>query len=314
MKLSLRHLAYFDAFCAVGHFGQAADTTHVSQPALSIKIRELEEILGTPLIDRSSRPFQPTPFGHEVLKRSRSIIAQVEELEATARYQRGLEGPFRLGAIPTIAPYLLPTALQTVRRKLPALELQILEATTDNLLEELEHGRLDACILATPVPNSNYVQNPLFSDRFVLALNADQASELGFCDGQIKLDHMPPLKLLLLSDGHCLREQTRDLCRFASEESLNQIGSSSLQTVMGLSASGYGVTLLPELSLDETVLDGDLAALRLATPEPDREISLVTKSCLEDAMDVGPLTEVLSETGKARISRLRKLMPHPIRA
>ncbi|WP_108816939.1 hydrogen peroxide-inducible genes activator [Loktanella sp. Alg231-35] len=305
MKISLRHLSYFEAFCEVGHFGQAADNKHVTQPALSTKIRELEDILGTPLVDRSSRPFQPTPFGREVLERTREILSGVSALEASARYRRGLEGPFRLGAIPTIAPFLLPRALQVARKKLPDLELQILEATTDVLMEELECGRIDACILATPVPGQTFAQHFLFSDRFVLGLNVEQAERLGFCDRHIVLDNMPPVRLLLLSDGHCLREQTRDLCKFASQQSLNQIGSSSLQTVMGLSASGYGVTLLPELSLDETVFDGSLAALRLAEPEPDREISLVTKSYLREAMDVQPLANILSETGKARVSRLR---------
>jgi LysR family hydrogen peroxide-inducible transcriptional activator len=305
MRISLRHLAYFEAFCELGHFGLAADSAHVTQPAISTKIRELEEILGAPLVDRTTRPFKPTPFGREVLERSRGILTKVNDLEASARFRRGLRGPFKLGAIPTIAPFLLPATLQTARKKLPDLELQILEATTDDLMEELECGRIDACILATPVPEQAYVQRYLFSDRFVLALNVEQAEKLGFCDGHIVLDHMPPVRLLLLSDGHCLREQTRDLCRFASQESLNQIGSSSLQTVMGLSASGYGVTLLPEISLDETVFDGSLAALRLAKPEPDREISLVSKSCLQDAMSIEPLSDILAETGKTRVAKLR---------
>lgn len=298
MKITIRHLHYFVALCQHGHFGLAAQSINVTQPALSVAIKELEEIIGTSLIDRESRPFQPTSHGREVLQKARKILTDVEVLEQTAGGQRGREGSFDLGVIPTVAPYLLPKALELIQAQLPNLELRIREAQTELLLAELEANQLDACILATPSPNASHKEQVLFRDRFVLALRREQANELGLKDRKIELSDMAPLKLLLLSEGHCLREQAQDLCRFATQEVLNQIGASSLQTLAGLATSGYGATLLPEIALDDTLLSGPLAILRLAAPEPDRVISLVSKAHPKAALDLEPLANALSQAGR----------------
>ncbi len=308
MILSLRHLQYFEALCDTGHFGQAAAQVHVTQPALSVTIRELEDHLGCALIDRSERPFKPTPYGREVYERAKGILGEVDALETSARYRRGLEGPFRLGVIPTVAPYLLPPALELIQKRLPALDLHIREATTDVLIEEQANGQLDACVLASPVDPEQFQQQTLFHDRFLLALQSTKAHELGLRDSHIELSDMVPLRLLLLSEGHCLREQTQDLCRFASQETLNQIGASSLHTLAGLAASGYGATLLPEIALDETLLRGPLTVLRLASPEPDRVISLISRRALRHSLDLGPLTAILAEAGAIRTLETRRLL------
>lgn len=305
MKISLRHLAYFRALCIHGHFGHAADAAHVSQPALSVKIQELEDILQAPLIDRTIRPFRPTPYGHHILERANRILADVEALEDSARQKRGVEGPFTLGIIPTVAPYLLPAAIPLIQSRLPALDLQIREGTTDEVLEELNQGKLDACIIATDVQTPQLHQTELFADHFLLAIQAEQAAELGLTDGQIALSDIAPLKLLLLSEGHCLRDQAKSFCQYATQETLNQIGASSLQTLAGLAAAGYGATLIPEIAYEDTHAKGPLAVLRLAAPEPERTISFVSKVHIEKTMDSSALEQIFAEAGKQKTQETR---------
>lgn len=206
MKISLRHLHYFQMLCQYGHFGHAADAAAISQPALSVKIKELEDILKTPLIDREIKPYAPTPFGAEILAQAENILKQVSDLENSARQKRGLEGVFHLGVIPTVAPYLLPKTLPIIHTQLPNLDLRIREATTDELLAELEDGKLDACILATDPNMHNLSDRHLFKDRFLLAIQKEQAETLGMQSGHISLTEISTLKLLLLSEGHCFRE------------------------------------------------------------------------------------------------------------
>ncbi|MCL4160543.1 UNVERIFIED_CONTAM: hypothetical protein GTU68_052974, partial [Idotea baltica] len=268
MKISLRQLQYFQSLCEHGHFGRAAAAANVSQPALSVKIKELEETLGSALIDRTARPIAPTPFGADILARSTSILNDVHDLENAARLKRGLQGRFSLGVIPTVAPYLLPSAIAKIQSDLPDLDLHLREAQTDILLDELHNGQLDACVIATDVLDDNLTQRHLFDDRFMLAIQSDQAAAMFLTDGEIQLTDMAPLKLLLLSEGHCLREQAQSLCRYASQETLNQIGASSLLTLTQLAAGGYGATLLPELAYDAQQDNENLAVLRLANPQP----------------------------------------------
>jgi LysR family hydrogen peroxide-inducible transcriptional activator len=300
MKISLRHLYYFQTLCQYGHFGQAANAAAISQPALSVKIKELEEILGTPLIDRSIRPYAPTPFGTDILARANAILAQVTDLENSAHLKRGQEGRFNLGVIPTVAPYLLPIALPMIQTQLPDLDLRVREATTNELLAELETGQLDACILATETGNPKLTDQTLFKDRFLLAIHKDQAKALNMRSGHISLKDVSALKLLLLSEGHCFRDQTIGICRYASTETLNQIGASSLQTLLGLTAGGYGATLLPRIAVDIGLSALPIQILRLAAPEPDRTIRLVSKSNLKGAMQLDQLKDILSKAGTLR--------------
>lgn len=301
MKISLRQLHYFKALCEHGHFGHAADAAAISQPALSVKIKELEQILGAPLIDRDTRPYAPTPYGAEILKRANSILSQVNDLENSARLKRGLEGTFNLGVIPTVAPYLLPTALPIIQAQLPNLDLRVREDTTNELLDELHNGKLDACILATAPKAPNLIDYPLFKDRFLLAINQDQAQSLGLESGHVSLTEVSALKLLLLSEGHCFRDQAISICRYATTETLNQVGASSLQTLLGLTAGGYGATLLPEIAVDAGIASLPIKILRLAVPEPGRTIRLVSKSNLGDAMQLDRLAGILTDAGRVKI-------------
>ncbi len=305
MKITLRQLQYFQALCQHGHFGRAAAACNVSQPALSVKIQELETLLGKPLINRDLRPFCPTPFGREVLGTAQRILSDVQELEDSALRQRGVEGPFTLGIIPTVAPYLLPTAIRLIQDSLPALDLQIREATTDELLDEILSGQLDAALIATDVTTPELTQRALFQDRFLLAVQAAQSESLGLKDGQIVLEDIAPLKLLLLAEGHCLRDQTKSFCQYATQETLNQIGASSLHTLAGLVASGYGTTLLPEIAFADTEGRSELTILRLAEPSPDRTISLVIRTQNADTMDTTHLEQLLQQAGQQKTTETR---------
>lgn len=226
----------------------------------------------------------------------------MNDLENSARLKRGLEGAFNLGVIPTVAPYLLPTALPLIQTRLPKLDLRIREATTDELLSELAGGKLDACILATETENPALIDQHLFKDRFLLAIQQDQAADLGMQSGHISLTDISTLKLLLLSEGHCFREQAQSICRYVSSETLNQIGASSLQTLLGLTAGGYGATLVPEIAIDNSLAALPIKLLRLADPEPDRTIRLVSKRNLKGAMKLDALARVLTEAGQLKIA------------
>lgn len=305
MKITLRQLQYFKALCAHGHFGQAAARCNVSQPALSVQIQELEDLLGKPLIDRENRPFKPTPFGREILHRAETILSDVQSLEDIAKQNRGTEGAFHLGVIPTVAPYLLPIAIRHIQNKLPKLDLQIREGTTDVVLSEIANGELDAAIIATETDTPELTQSTLFQDRFLLAVQTEQAKSLGLKDGQVLLEDIAPLKLLLLAEGHCLRDQTQSFCQYATQESLNQIGASSLHTLAGLVAGGYGITLLPEIAYADTEGRSDLTILRLADPCPERTISLVCKTQNLASMNIEELRNALIEAGVEKTKQTR---------
>lgn len=302
MKLTLRHLEYLSLLCQYGHFSQAAEAAHVSQPALSVAIAEVEAHFGAALIDRTHRPYRPTPLGQDVLQQAETILSQMRSLENTALAPRGVNGAFRLGLIPTIAPFLLPIALEDIHKRLTSLDLELREAQTHVLLDELMNGNLDAAVLATPCDPDFFQEFALFEDHFYLVVSHSDAIALGLVDGQIEQNDMAPLKLLLLEDGHCLRDQTAQYCRFASREALRQVGASSLHTLCGLAQSGYGATLVPELCLEENMVGRDLSVLRLAPPSPHRQIRLVIKRSMSAYMDISDLQEILTSAGERKIS------------
>ncbi len=305
MDISLRHLTYFRALCECGHFAHAAEVCAVSQPALSVKIQELEEILSAPLIDRNTRPYRPTPLGRDVLRQAQQVLDGVDALHDLARMERGLEGPFTLGVIPTVAPYILPPVLGRLHTDLPKLDLQVREATTEVLLGELRDGQLDAIIIATDVED-DLSETPLFDDRFLLAISSAEADRLSLRDGQFELTDMTRFRLLLLSEGHCLRDQVQSICRFTSRETLNQIGASSLQTLIGLSAGGYGVTLVPEIAAPEAAATQNLTLLHLSAPEPARTLRFVTKSNAARMPNIDALTGIFREVGETLTKAARK--------
>lgn len=271
--ITLRQLRYFEAVTRHLHFGKAAIECAVTQPALSQQIQELEATLGVALLERAARRIAITPKGEEVARRAVRILGEIRDLTDYARHGGGtLTGPLRLGVIPSIAPYLLPKALPLVQRTYPELELQLRETQTDALVDELAQGQLDVVLMALPARDASFASMPLFVDRFLLATKAGTpASSASF----VSPDMIPPDRLLLLEEGHCLRDQALTYCRIPRSEKMSGFGAASLSTIMQMVANGYGVTLLPEMCVTVEARDDRIALSRFAAPEPQREIGLV---------------------------------------
>lgn len=268
MRLTLRQLQYFEALARTQHFGRAAEACAVSQPALSVQIQELEAQLGARLVDRGRSGPQLTAVGLEIAGRARRILNEVRDLEETAR-EPGLGGVVRLGIIPTIAPYMLPGLLEGCRRELPELDLHIQESRTLRLVEALATGMLDVVLLALPLSEPGLTTLPLFEDRFLVAAPADLKLR-----EPVAIPFPARNKLLLLEEGHCLRDQALSVCELAAADAMSALGASSLTTLIELVAAGHGLTLVPEMSVKSLQRDKRVKLLRMKAPEPTRLIGL----------------------------------------
>ncbi|WP_432256224.1 LysR substrate-binding domain-containing protein [Limimaricola sp. AA108-03] len=308
MNPSLKQLRYFVALAETGGFGRAAETVFVSQPALSQQIKELEAILGVELVERLPRGIRLTRAGREVLERSRRILGEVAELERAARLSRGLTGRLRLGVIPTVAPYLLPIALTRLRARDLTLDIRVREAQTETLLDDLEAGRVDAVVAALPLPVAGLAVEPLVSDRFVLAGTAARLARWVGDPEALRPTSLAPDQLLLLDEGHCLADQALEVCGLRGRGRVD-LGASSLATLSGLVAEGFGLTLLPEIALRaETAAAPGLALMRFAAPEPARELALVRRAG-GDGGWAAPLADLLREAGAELLGSARAVCP-----
>lgn len=269
MKITLRQLLYLDALVREAHFGRAAARVAVTQPAMSAQIRQLEETLGGPLVDRDLPGLPPTPLGRALMPQVEAVLAGVRALEGAARDARGAAIELRLGIIPTVAPYLAPHLLPLIRGQ--GASLTIREAVTDTLLAELRDGVIDAAVLALPVEPVGVQAVALFEDPFLLALPPESlAPELVPVE---RPDQVPSESLLLLDEGHCLGDQTLGACKLRRDSRRRRLGAASLVTLARLVASGQGVTLLPEIAAASEGRGMRLS--RFADPEPGRVIGLV---------------------------------------
>jgi LysR family transcriptional regulator, hydrogen peroxide-inducible genes activator len=274
--ITLRQLRYFEAVARHLHFGRAADECGVSQPALSQQIREMEAILGLPLIERGARRVALTAKGAEIARRGLRILGDVRDLTDFARHGGDvLSGSLKLGVIPSVAPYLLPRVLPDLQERYPTLELQLRETRTDQLVDELLQGHLDLLLMALPAGHGGLENRKLFKDRFLLASKAGGAEALSHL---VTPDLIEPERLLLLEDGHCLRDQALRYCGIARSDRMSGFGAASLSTIMQMVANGYGVTLLPEICVDIEARDERIALTRFAEPEPSRDIGLVWRT------------------------------------
>ncbi|WP_128255494.1 LysR substrate-binding domain-containing protein [Falsirhodobacter deserti] len=296
MPLTLRQLSYFVALSEERHFGRAAERVHVSQPALSMQIREMEQTLRLPLLERG-REIRLTPAGRAVAQRAVQVLADVAEIEAMARRQ-GPGGWVHLGIIPTVAPYLLPDLLP----RLP-LQLRLREAQTDLLLEELRNGTLDAVVVATPVGRGDLVSRPLFRDRFLLAANETRLAALGSVE-DLRPMGLDPDHLLLLDEGHCLSAQALEVCGLERRRAGFDLGASSLSTLAGLVSQGVGFTLLPEIAVPtERAAHPEMRVARFASPEPSREVTLVGRASTAVEPWFATLAGALTQTADRRLAR-----------
>ncbi len=308
MELTLRQLRYLISLADERHFGRAAAGVNVSQPALSVQIRELEATLGVRLFERRAREVALTPAGGEVLRRARRIMRELNELQQAARWRRGLGGRLRLGVIPTAAPYLLPTALPLIRAQSPDLDLGVREAQTATLLSELHEGALDAVALALPSEAVGVVEQEVFEDRFLLAGSDGQLAALSRAD--LRPEHLDPRALLLLDDGHCLAEQTLSACSLARSQTRTDLAASSLATLCRLAAEGFGLTFVPELAARaEAASAPGLRLMRFAAPEPRRRIGLVRRLQSVDDGWFGDLAAVLARAAASEIAVARAAHP-----
>lgn len=292
--ISLRQLRYLDALATHMHFRKAAESVAVSQPALSMQIKELEEDLGVKLFERLPNMVRLTREGEEITARARAILTDVQDLTDYARQAaQPLSGPLRLGIIPSIAPYLLPRILPILSKEHPELQLTIRETMTQTLREELQEGKLDAIVIALPEDNPAFVCQPLFIDRFLLARGncptLDRSRRIGAAE-------LEKENILLLEEGHCLRDQALSYCQNVSTAGGNTLGATSLATVMQMVAAGYGVTLLPEICAEFEVRDDRVALLRFEEPQPARTVGLVWRKSSPRAPDFNTLVETLRET------------------
>ncbi len=308
MDLTLRQLRYLISLAEVRHFGRAAAAVNVSQPALSVQIRELESALGVRLFERRAREIALTPAGVEVLRRAHRIMRELSELQQAARWRRGLAGRLRLGVIPTAAPYLLPRALPLIRARSPDLDLGVREAQTTTLLSELHEGALDAVVLAIPSDAAAVIEHELFEDRFLLAGSEGRLAALARAD--LGPEHLDPRALLLLDDGHCLAEQTLLACSLARGQTRTDLAASSLATLCRLAAAGFGLTFVPEIAArSEAASAPGLRLIRFAAPEPLRQIGLVRRAQSVDDGWFGDLAAVLTRAAAAEIAGAREAHP-----
>ena len=295
MTVTLRQLRYFAALARHGHFGRAAEDCHVTQPALSVQIKELEAALGVALAERGGGRVVLTSAGRELAQRAERVLAEVAEIEQAARWTRGLGGRLSLGVIPTVAPYLLPAALPLLRARNISLDLGVREAVTAVLLDELADGRLDAAVTALPTGAEGLIETPLFDDRFLLAAPEGRSLDgLGAVD--LRPEDLRPERLLLLDEGHCLADQALSVCGLQRGAARLDLRASSLGTLARLVAGGFGVTLLPELAArTEAAAAPGLTLRRFAEPQPARSVGLVRRALSVDDGWFADLAELLRE-------------------
>jgi len=292
--ISLRQLRYLDAIATHLHFRKAAEAVAVSQPALSMQLKELEDNLGLKLIERQPSAIRLTREGEEVVIRARKILADVQDLVDTAKHlSEPLTGSLRLGIIPSIAPYLLPRLLPALEAAHPDLKPVVRETLTEQLVEELLAGRLDAVIIALPYAQPSLREEPLFIDRFLLAQQSGSASGSA---RQALSDALDGDQLLLLEEGHCLRDQALNYCQNLPAKAASALGATSLSTVMQMVAAGYGVTLLPELCADVEVRDDRVTLLRFEEPQPSRTVGLAWRKSSPRLSDFQALAKTLRTT------------------
>ena len=302
--MNLRDLRYFVALAEHGHFGRAASACFVSQPTLSTQIRKLEDELGIALVERAPRKVMLTPAGREIAERARRIVSDVEQMKEAARRSQDPEaGTVRLGMFPTLGPYLLPHVVPLLRARFPKLELLLVEEKSDVLLARLREGKLDAGLLALPVHDDQLHVEFLFEESFLLAVSehhplAKRAS--------LSLQELGQQRLLLLEDGHCLRDQALDVCQLAGAHEMTGFQATSLETLRQMVAANVGVTLLPTLATKPPVARSEaIHLLGFSDSHPSRRIAMVWRR----SSAMGTFLQSLAEVFRQLPQHLFKATP-----
>ncbi len=295
-EMNLRDLRYIVAVADLSHFGRAAAACNVSQPTLSGQIRKLEEELGLPVFERVGRSVRPTLAGAQILVYARNALAAAEDIAAVAQRGRDpLAGPFHLGVIPTLGPYLMPYVLPSAKEALAAMRLVLVEDLTVRLIELVDAGKLDAAIIASDPETPILSVDPLFDEDFWLVFAHGHALSR---KNRIDVGDIDPQELLLLTDGHCLRDQALDLCGHpAADDAIADMRATSLRTLLHMAAAGYGMTLIPTLALkQEQPLPGKLVARRLSGTKARRRVRLISRPSHPRRSALDALTKLIRES------------------
>lgn len=271
---TLRQIGFFVALADTGSFREAAERCGVTQPALSAAIKEFEALTGAQLIERSGRGNHLTPAGLAIVERARRMLTEAEELVLAARECGDpMSGPVRLGIIPSIAPYLLPTALPALKSRFPKLELRLREDITERLLDSLAERRLDLAVIALPYETPGLEVASAFDDEFLLVAPAEHPL---MARKRLVPSDVPTDQLLLLEDGHCLRDHALAACKAPNADMAREFGATSLATLMEMVAAGYGVTLAPRLMMSAGALaPGRVASRAFDKPLMGRQVGVV---------------------------------------
>lgn len=306
MNFTFRQLQYFRAVADQRNFGRAAQACHVSQPALSVQIKALEEALGGPLFERQARDILLTPLGRDVLDHANQILKAADQLDRFARDRSGGHRSLSIGMIPTVAPYLLPGVLAGLRSGDVSLRVQIREARTGRLLGMLQAGEIDAAVLALPSGGAALHEEPLFEDKFLLAGSQTRLNRLTVGPEALRPVDLKAAQLMLLEDGHCLTDQALEVCGQDRASGQINMGASSLATLSRLVAEGFGLTLMPELAAraEADAVPG-LQLLRFSTPQPARTIGLVRRLSTEGDGWFERLSQVIRQVGEDVVAQSR---------
>ncbi len=298
LNVTLKQLRYAEALARHQHFGRAAAACSVTQPALSAQIKDLETMLGSVLFERGARTLRLTAFGEAFVERVGPILRSVDELEDLARAaQDRLIGRLRIGIIPTIAPYLLPVVARNLTDTFEGLDLHVRESLTSKLLEELAEGRLDTAILALPIGEPGLQEVALFDEEFLLVRPLSDANKP--VPPQEALRHM---KLLLLEEGHCFRDQALSFCETQAPRPREMLDGSSLSTLVQMVGAGMGVTLIPQMAASVETRSAAVALARFQAPQPQRRVGMVWRRTNPLAEQLQQVAQVVRDTTAAWIA------------
>lgn len=294
MIMNIRDLKYLVATVESEHFGQAAEQCHVSQPTLSMQLKKLEDELGVQLFERTNKCVMTTPIGKQLAEQAKKILGEINTLKQLATNSKDpFSGDFRLGIIPTMGPYLLPQLLSQIKKHLPKINLIVFENKTDVILTELKSGLLDAVILALPVEKAGLISHELFKEEFLLALPKSHPLTK---KTKVTLDDIQHEELLLLEDGHCLREQIMDACHMMSSQEKSGFKATSLETLRHLVGAGAGVTLLPEMATRTVQKTNSNVVLKhFSKPVPYRTAAMLWRQNSARAVCCEKMSELFQE-------------------
>ena len=297
--LTLKQLRYVEALARHGHFGRAAEACAISQPALSMQIKELEASLGAALFERAARQVRPTSLGEEFVQRARDILRAVDELGDLARAAPDrFGGRLRVGVIPTIAPYLLPTIIGNLTRRFPGLDIHVRETLTPRLIRELAEGRLDTAIVALPVSEPSFAEVALFAEDFVLVRPGEDAGK-----PVPNVEALRRMRLLLLEEGHCFRDQALAFCDMQATQPRELLDASSLSTLVQMVSAGIGVTLIPEMAVAVETRSAPVSIARFRGRQPSRTIGMIwrrTSPLAQQLLQVSDVVRLSAETLRER--------------